>query len=120
MTHLGQSLVIHGQLESDEDIVIDGHVQGDVHVRGATLTIGEHGNVEADVHGMRVVVRGVLLGSITATERIELGAEASVRGSLSANQVVIVDGARYDGDIDMQQRTIAARVAQHRGQTAAG
>ena len=70
---------------------------------------------------MRVLVRGSLQGSIIATDRIELGAEASVRGSLSANHVVIVDGAHYDGSIDMKQRTIATKVAQHRaGQTTAG
>lgn len=121
MTHLGQSLVIHGQLQSDEDIVIDGVVQGQVHIRGAMLTVGERGKIEADVHGTRVLVRGSVHGSITATERIELSAEASVHGSLSANQVVIVDGARYDGSIDMQRRTVAAKVAQHRaGHTATG
>ena len=114
MTRIGPSIVITGDLESDEDVVIEGHLRGQIHLRDAALTIGEQGRVDADVRGARVLVRGTVEGNITATERIELGAAATVRGSLSANRVVMADGARFDGGIDMQQRTIAVKVAQHR------
>ena len=121
MTRIGPSIVITGELTSDEDVIIEGHLRGQIHVRDAALTIGEHGRIAADVHGARVLVRGNVEGNITASERIELAAAATVRGSLSANQVVMVDGARFDGGIDMQQRTIAAKIAQHRAsQPAAG
>jgi cytoskeletal protein CcmA (bactofilin family) len=68
--------------------------------------------VEADVRCLRVLVLGTVTGSIQATERIELGATATVNGSLSANRVVIVEGARFTGRVDMDKRTIAAKVAQ--------
>jgi cytoskeletal protein CcmA (bactofilin family) len=112
MTRLGRSLVVTGELTSDEDIAIDGQVHGRVSVREATLTIGEHARVEADIRGARVEVRGQVTGSIAATERIALHASADVEGSLSANQVVIADGAKFEGRIDMDQRTIAVKVAQ--------
>jgi cytoskeletal protein CcmA (bactofilin family) len=118
MTHLGRSLVLTGELTSDEDIAIDGQVHGHVFVRDATLTIGEDAHVEADVRSARVQVRGKVTGTISATERIELFASAEVAGNLSANQVVIADGARFGGRIDMDQRTIAARVAQFRAEQA--
>jgi cytoskeletal protein CcmA (bactofilin family) len=114
MTRIGASIIINGELESDEDILIEGEVRGHIHVRDAALTIGEQGRIDADVRGTRVVVRGNVQGNITATERIELGAEATMQGSLSSNRVVMVDGAHFDGTIDMQQRTIAAKMAQHR------
>lgn len=121
MTHIGASIVITGELVSDEDIVIDGQLQGHIHVRDATVTIGEHARVEADVRGARVVVRGKVDGNLTAGERIELASTADVRGSLSANQVVIIEGATFNGTIDMHKRTIAAKMAQHRaGQALAG
>jgi len=119
MTSIGPSLVISGEIESDEDLVIEGHVLGQVRMRDASLTIAEAGRVDADVRGSRVLVRGRLTGSVTASERIELAPEASVRGRLSANQVVVADGARFDGGIDMQQRTIAAGMARHRATLAA-
>jgi cytoskeletal protein CcmA (bactofilin family) len=112
MTRIGRTLVVTGELTSDEDIAIDGQLHGRVSVRDATLILGEHAHVEADVRGARIEVCGKLTGTVSATERIELHASANVEGSLSANQVVIADGARFEGRIDMDQRTIAARVAQ--------
>ena len=114
MTTIGTSLILTGDLTSDEDLLIDGRVRGAVSVRNATLTIGEQARLESDVRGARVIVRGTVLGSIAATERIELQASATVSGNLSANHVVIEEGARFDGRIDMDQRTIAAKVAQFR------
>jgi len=114
MTIIGASLVITGELTSDEDLAIDGRVKGPVAVRGGTLTIGRQARVESDVRATRVVIHGVVKGSVSATERIELHASATVAGSLSANQVVLQEGASFNGPIDMGQRTIAARVAQYK------
>ena len=109
-----------GELTTDEDLTIEGTVKGDVQVREATLTINEKAQVEADIHGARVIVHGSLKGSITATARIELGPAARVEGNLSADQVVIADGARFHGRIDMAKRTLALKMAQYKaGQTAA-
>src|SRR5687768_5242691 len=102
MTIIGASLVITGELTSEEDLAIDGRVDGPVAVRGGTLTIGKQARVESDVRAARVVIHGVVNGA----------------GSLSANQVVVEEGASFNGPIDMGQRTIAAKVAQYRAQHA--
>ena len=112
MTTIGPSIVISGELTSTEDITVQGRVNGHVMVREASLTIAEHAELRADVRGARVVVKGRVKGSIVASERIELAATATVDGSLSANRVVLADGSRFNGGIDMDQRTIAARLAQ--------
>ncbi len=114
MTRIGQSLVINGELECSEDLLVEGRINGHLVVRDATLTITSQGSVDAHVHGARVLVEGQVKGSITATERIELGAACRVEGSLSADRVVLKDGARFDGGIDMRQRTIATKMAQYR------
>jgi cytoskeletal protein CcmA (bactofilin family) len=114
MTRIGPSLVISGHFESQEDTVIEGRVDGHVHVKGSFLTITPRGAVKADIRGVRVYVQGQVMGGISASERIELAATAQVEGSLSANQVVVVEGARFTGGIDMGQRTIASRMAQYR------
>src|SRR6266508_4892427 len=95
MTNIGRSVVFDGECTSDEDLTIEGTVKGTLTIREATLTIAEPGRVEADIHGARVVVLGTLKGSITASARIELGGTARVDGNLSADQVVIADGARF-------------------------
>ena len=111
MTTIGPSIVISGQLTSGEDITVEGRVNGQLQVRESTLTISEQGHVRADVRGARVFVHGELKGSIVATERIELRPNANVEGTLSANRVVLVEGTRFNGSIDMGQRTIASRLA---------
>ena len=93
---------------------MDGHVRGDIVLREAELTIGQTARVDADVRALRVLILGTLNGNVTATERIELGASANVTGGLTANTVVIVDGARFTGRIDMDRRTIAVKIAQYR------
>lgn len=119
MTHIGRSVVIDGEFISDEDLHIEGTVKGDLQIRDATLTIGEPAKIEADIHGARVIVHGTVRGSITASVRIELGPGARVEGNLSADQVVIADGARFDGHIDMARRTVALKMAQYKASQAA-
>src|SRR5262245_8804239 len=113
MTTIGASTAFSGELMSDEDVNIEGQFDGYVHARNAVVTIAASGHVTADIRGARVYVCGTVKGSIAASERIELASGAHVDGSLSANQVVIADGARFNGHIDMFQRTIAARVSQY-------
>src|SRR5262245_54037319 len=101
MTHIGASIVVDGELTCGEPLQIDGRLRGNIVARGGELTLGPSAVVEADIRAARVTVFGNVRGNITATERIELGASAEVKGSLSANAVVIADGARFNGGIDM-------------------
>jgi cytoskeletal protein CcmA (bactofilin family) len=120
MTHIGKSVVFDGELTSDEDLQFDGTLKGHLHVRDATLTIGEGATVEADIRAKQVIVQGTVQGPIAAGDRIELTATAKVTGSLTAERVVIAEGARFNGGVDMARRTIATKMAQFKaGQMAA-
>lgn len=113
MVNIPVLLRIVGELTSDEDISIEGEVRGNIHAPVATLTIGAPARIDADIHAKRIHVHGIVRGAISASERIEVAATASVTGSLSADYVVIHEGASVNGHIDMNRRTIAARVARH-------
>jgi cytoskeletal protein CcmA (bactofilin family) len=113
MTHIGPSVVFDGDLTSDEDITIDGRLVGSLHARNAIVTVGRHGHVEASLRATRIIVHGTVQGSISASERIELASSAVVTGDLSATQVIVFEGARLNGHVDMGRRTIATRVAQY-------
>jgi cytoskeletal protein CcmA (bactofilin family) len=114
MTSIGQSLVITGELTSEEDVAVAGRVLGPISIRHGSLTVRETARLRGDVRATRVLVQGAVEGNIAAAERIELQASATVSGSLSANYVVLADGATFHGRIDMDQRTIAARVAKYK------
>ena len=114
MTTIGQSLTIQGEISSDEDLIIEGRVGGQILMKNGTLTIGKQARVEADVRGARVQVLGSIQGNIAATERIELAPTAAVAGDLSADRIVVTEGATFNGRIDMDKRTIAAKVGQYK------
>jgi cytoskeletal protein CcmA (bactofilin family) len=120
MTHISKSIVFDGELTSNEDLQFDGTLKGHLHLHDAVLTIGETATVEADIRAKHVVVQGTVQGSIAAGDRIELTATAKVTGSLTAERVVIAEGARFNGGVDMGRRTIATKMAQYKaGQPAA-
>lgn len=113
MVNIPALLQIVGELTSEEDLLIEGEVRGTIHAPAATLTISTQARIDADIHAKRVHIYGIVTGAISASERIEVAATASVTGSVSADHVVIHDGASVNGHIDMNRRTIAARVARH-------
>ena len=112
MTIIGPTLRIAGEITSLEDLQIEGCVDGLITVRQAALTIGASARIDGNLRATRVTVAGWVRGGIAASERIELLANATVAGNLSSTTVVMADGARFNGGVDMAQRTIAARVAQ--------
>ena len=105
---------IVGEIRSADHLLIDGTVKGTIHVPTATVTVANRAIVDADIRANRIEIHGTVRGSISATERIEIAASASVTGSVSADYVVISDGAVVNGHIDMNRRTIASRIARHR------
>ncbi|MBM3778807.1 MAG: polymer-forming cytoskeletal protein [Acidimicrobiia bacterium] len=116
MTNIGATLRIRGEMSSDEDLRIDGHVSGTIEIREGALTIGPSASIAADVRGRQVTVEGTVEGHVVASDRITLTETAKVAGSLSADTIAVVDGASFNGRIDMGRRSIASAVAHHRGQ----
>lgn len=114
MTHIGPSIHIAGDVSSEEDLTIHGRIKGRVTLRDHTVVIAPEARIDAEVRGSCIIVLGEVKGAITATDRIELGPSSTVTGSLSANQVVLIEGARFNGRIDMGHRTIAAKVASYK------
>jgi len=103
---IGSSMRIEGELTGHEDLIIDGTVQGTIVVTGHQLTIGEHGQVTAEIHDAgTVIVHGRLVGNISAEHKIEIGATGSILGNIRAPRVVLAEGARLKGSVDMDPRS---------------
>ena len=100
---IGKSIVVKGELHGSEDLTIEGQVEGKITLKQHVLRIGEHGRIRAQVVAKSVVVMGEVVGNIEATEKIEISREGTVEGDIKAPRVVITEGARFRGSIDMQQ-----------------
>ena len=98
---IGPSIKIKGDVSGDEDLIIQGRIEGKVKLAKHNVTIGSDGHVKADVHGRTVVVEGQVEGDLQAKEQIILRHTARVEGSIAAPRVTLEDGAVFRGGIEM-------------------
>ena len=101
VTTIGKTIVFKGELSGDEDLVIDGQVEGKINLKRNALTVGEHGKVKATVVAKTVVVAGKVRGNIRAAEKVDIRDTCSMEGDIYAPRVVIALGAYFRGGIDM-------------------
>ena len=119
MATIGQSIVFKGELTGDEDLEIDGQVEGNVRLANNQLTIGSSGRVTAQVVAKSIIVIGRVKGNLTATERIEIQATGIVEGDVKAPRLNVQEGAVVNGGIDMSaSASTAAQASASPSQTA--
>lgn len=102
--NIGPSIQIKGEVTGNEDLVVDGKIEGKIQLGGHHLTIGANSRITAEIQAKAVVVIGEMIGNITASDRIEITPSGSVQGDLRAPRVSLADGARFRGAIDMGPR----------------
>lgn len=102
MANIGKSITIKGDLSGNEDLVIEGQVEGKIELPSNQLTIGAEGNASAQIHAKNVVVIGKVTGNISATERIEIQTSGFVDGDVKAPRLVVEEGAVLNGAISME------------------
>jgi cytoskeletal protein CcmA (bactofilin family) len=117
---LGPSLKFKGDLVADEDLVVQGHIEGSIlHTR--SLTIGAQGRMGGDIKARRITVEGTVDGDLYALESVVLRAGAVVRGNVFANKVSVAEGAKFSGRIDMDNApTVPVVTGRAAGADAAG
>jgi cytoskeletal protein CcmA (bactofilin family) len=108
LVNIGQSIEIKGELTGNEDLTIDGKVEGKIVLRDHNLTIGANGRIKAELQAKTVLVVGEVVGNISADDKIEIATSGSVHGDLRAPRVALADGASFKGAIDMVRKTSAA------------
>jgi cytoskeletal protein CcmA (bactofilin family) len=99
---IGPSIFIKGDLSGEEDLVIEGRVEGKVDLKQNNVTIGKNGRVRADVFGKVVIVEGEVDGNVFAREQAILRQAGAIRGNITAPRVMLEDGSRFKGSIDME------------------
>jgi cytoskeletal protein CcmA (bactofilin family) len=99
-TFIGPNLTIDGTVSGSEPVLIEGTVRGKINLSGE-LRIGTKGRVEATVHAKNVTIEGKLTGDVSADDKVELVASATVDGNIKAPKIVVAEGARFRGSVDM-------------------
>ena len=105
---IGAKTVIKGEITGDEDVVVDGLVDGSVRIT-RDLRVGNGGTVKATVEAQSISVSGELVGDCVATTRVEIQSTGKVTGNIRAPRIVIAEGAMFRGNSDMSARKEAAK-----------
>jgi cytoskeletal protein CcmA (bactofilin family) len=102
---IGPTLVIKGELSADEDLVIEGYIEGTIAHHKKNLTIGKQGRVTADIHASSVIVEGELNGDIHGDGLVSLAKNSTVNGNVFCSRLVMEDGAKFNGKVEMVSPT---------------
>lgn len=100
---LGASLHVKGEISGNEDLLIDGSVEGLIQLDERKLTVGTTAKVTADIIAREVVVYGTVKGNLRAKDRIEIKKDGSVNGDLTTARIMIEDGAYFKGSIEIDK-----------------
>jgi cytoskeletal protein CcmA (bactofilin family) len=104
-SRLGPNLHMKGEISGNEDLEIDGTVEGLVHLHGRKLTVEATAKVTVDIIAGEVVVYGSVKGNVRGKGKVEIKKDGSVNGDLSTAQIIIEDGAYFKGSIEIEKST---------------
>jgi cytoskeletal protein CcmA (bactofilin family) len=124
---LGPTLRFKGELHADEELLIQGHIEGSI-THSQRVTVCGQGTVKASIRAQIIAVEGTVEGDLVAEKSVQIKETARVKGNIHAPNVSIVDGAKFNGNVDMdvarrgaaQLPQAEAPAARPRAATAAG
>lgn len=113
---LGPTISFKGELKAEEDLLIQGQIEGSI-THTSSLTIGNEGNVKADIKAAFITVEGKVQGDMRGSKSVIVTDSGNVKGNIFSPTVTLVEGAIFNGSIDMsdkaqleqQQPDVAAR-----------
>jgi len=101
---LSQTMQVKGEISGNEDLLIDGKVEGPISVGNNKLTVGRNGQVTGGLAARDIIIYGkVDGGSSVVSESIEIRRDAAVVGNVITRRIVIEDGATFRGSIEIEE-----------------
>mgnify|MGYP001555710681 CR=1 FL=1 len=98
---IGKSVQIRGEVKGNEDLLVEGLVEGTITLNDNRLTVGANARVQANVSARDVVVQGTLQGDAHATGRVELRAGSHMTGDIHASRLSIEENAIFSGKVEL-------------------
>jgi len=110
--HFGRSVLVKGEVTSSEDLSVDGQVEGRIDLPDNVLTVGPNAVIHADITAKVVTIFGMVVGSVTARDKVDVRRGGSVEGNLACVNLAVQDGANICGKVETKgERRSAAETA---------
>jgi cytoskeletal protein CcmA (bactofilin family) len=100
---LGSTIVVKGEIYSDEDLQIDGKVEGNISLQGHRLTVGRTAQLNSEINAREVIVYGNASGNLRARDRVEIKKDGQVIGNITTSRISIEEGAYFKGHIEIER-----------------
>lgn len=98
---IGAKVKVNGDIISSEDLLVEGEVSGTITLSDNELVVGSAGKVQANISAKTVRIEGEVKGDIEGKERVVICASGDVQGNVACPRVMLEDGGRFKGNIDM-------------------
>ncbi len=101
---IGSTISIIGDLTGEEDLSIEGRLDGKIELRRHSVTIGKNGRIKGDIYGKVITVEGTVEGNLYGEEQLIVRHSGTVRGNIVSPRVALEDGSNFKGSIDMSPK----------------
>ena len=101
-------LHVRGQISGNEDLQVDGSVEGPIQLGDGKVTVGASGKITGDIGAREIVVHGSITGNLRAVDHIEIKAAGSVLGDIETARIITEDGAHFKGSTEIGHKVIEA------------
>ncbi len=101
MTFISDGTQILGDIKVEHDLRIEGYLKGTVDV-GGMLVLGPTGKIEGQVQARSATVAGQIIGNLRGFDKIVLESKSILMGDLNTRELVINEGAIFQGNCSMQ------------------
>jgi cytoskeletal protein CcmA (bactofilin family) len=105
---IGKSLVVQGKIISNQDLTIDGQVEGTIELGQHGLTIGAGAKIKANLVAKTITISGAVTGNVTATEKVDVRSTGVVEGDIKAAHLQMWEGAQIRGRVEASGRKAPA------------
>ena len=105
---VGSSIFIKGDLTGEEDLLIEGRLEGKIELKKHSVTIGKNGRIKGDIYGRLITVEGTVEGNLYGEEQLIVRHSGTVRGNIVSPRVALEDGSNFKGSIDMSPKEKSA------------
>ena len=113
---IGPGIHIHGDISGDENLIVEGKVDGKIRLKAHQVDIGQNGRVNADITAKVIKIAGEVRGDLTGMEKVVILRSGNVHGNIVAPRMTLEDGAIFKGSIDMDPgESVKTRVAKPAG-----
>jgi len=106
-TFFGKNLKFNGNVSGEGNMIILGSFEGEFNLKGQ-LKVAQGARVKGNFNATSIAINGNVEGNLTATEKIHMDNTARINGRIVTPKVSILDGAVFDGEMQMGKRSAQA------------